>query len=100
MSSAIPGGDRCPWCTKKVYFAERTVFDGLNYHAPCLRNKEKQEKETKMTFSISEQIFCNPEGGERVVDPSVVQEVITCGKCGHKNFGRGGFCIKCRTQVV
>jgi len=92
------GDDRCPWCTKRVYFAERTVFDGKNYHVSCLRQREKKENETKMTFSISEKIFCNPEG-ERKVDPGISQELVLCSKCGHSNFGKGGFCIKCRAAV-
>lgn len=43
-------------------------------------------------------MFTNPEGGVRNAEP-VVQDVVLCGKCGHSNFGKGGFCIKCRAAI-
>lgn len=32
-----PGNDRCPRCNDRVYYAEKVVANGINWHKRCLR---------------------------------------------------------------
>ncbi|GAM22216.1 hypothetical protein SAMD00019534_053910, partial [Acytostelium subglobosum LB1] len=52
----------CPYCNKRVYFAERQFYKGKDYHMIChgLLVKEELAAAPKV-FAIHEQIFCNPE---------------------------------------
>ncbi|KAM9977844.1 hypothetical protein ACTFIR_011720 [Dictyostelium discoideum] len=52
----------CPSCQKPVYFAERQLYQGKDYHQICYNILIKQENASRpKTFAIHEQIFCNVE---------------------------------------
>ncbi|EGC36627.1 hypothetical protein DICPUDRAFT_77737 [Dictyostelium purpureum] len=52
----------CPYCNKKVYFAERQFYKNQDYHQIChgLLIREEQAKAPKV-FAIHEIIHCNPD---------------------------------------
>eukprot|EP01098_Paradermamoeba_levis_P008340 TRINITY_DN3464_c0_g1_i1.p2 TRINITY_DN3464_c0_g1~~TRINITY_DN3464_c0_g1_i1.p2 ORF type:complete len:124 (+),score=49.59 TRINITY_DN3464_c0_g1_i1:141-512(+) len=62
---------------KRVYFAERQLYKGADYHSSCVYAAEKEDN-SKPTFGLSEAIFCNPN------DPKKAPGTLgyyTCPKC-------------------
>ncbi len=39
----MSANSKCPQCGKTVYFAERSTFEGKDYHSICLIQRQKQE---------------------------------------------------------
>lgn len=44
---------KCPWCNKTVYFAERQMYNGKEYHQMCVwaLTKEEEKKRGQPLFS-------------------------------------------------
>ncbi|KAN0006685.1 hypothetical protein ACTFIU_003401 [Dictyostelium citrinum] len=60
----------CPSCQKPVYFAERQLYQGKEYHQICYNILIKQENSSRpKTFAIHEQIFCNVEENSKYKYP-------------------------------
>jgi len=53
---------KCPHCNKTVYFAERQMYNGREYHQTCVwtLTKEEEKKRGQPLFSVSEAMFANP----------------------------------------
>eukprot|EP01113_Clastostelium_recurvatum_P003788 TRINITY_DN1166_c0_g1_i2.p1 TRINITY_DN1166_c0_g1~~TRINITY_DN1166_c0_g1_i2.p1 ORF type:complete len:116 (-),score=26.09 TRINITY_DN1166_c0_g1_i2:84-431(-) len=112
------GNTHCPFCSKRVYFAERHFAEGKDWHISCYKQKEKEEQaRSPRVFSISEQMFCNPtdmpthtgssmpaekdsERGPLYAPPprKPMATEASCGGCGAKVAGMK-FCSGCGTKV-
>ncbi|KYR00239.1 hypothetical protein DLAC_03398 [Tieghemostelium lacteum] len=94
----------CPYCNKKVFFAERQFYKGKDYHMIChgLLIKEEQKSAPKV-FAIHEQIFCNPEENSKHSYPLASKEPVrptNCYSCKTPVKPDANFCVKCGTKVV
>lgn len=67
-----PGNDRCPRCNDRVYYAEKVVANGINWHKRCLRCAVCGK--TLDSTNLNEH-----------------DEEIYCKACYGKNFGPKGF---------
>jgi len=70
-----PGNDRCPRCNDRVYYAEKVVANGINWHKRCLRCAKCGKSLDSTTLNEhEEEIYCK----------------ACYGKCfGPKGFGYG-----------
>jgi len=104
----LPKTNKCPRCGKSVYFAEKQLYKGVDYHNTCVWQLTKEEDAARGTpvFSLAEQIHCNPEdkkpwaGGYDGGQSGLPQGAAplagkACTGCGNHLEGAAKFCGGC-----
>eukprot|EP01102_Stenamoeba_stenopodia_P013164 TRINITY_DN4231_c0_g1_i1.p1 TRINITY_DN4231_c0_g1~~TRINITY_DN4231_c0_g1_i1.p1 ORF type:complete len:111 (-),score=20.90 TRINITY_DN4231_c0_g1_i1:58-390(-) len=88
---------KCPKCGKSVYFAERQLFEGVDYHSSCVWQiaKEREASRGPPVFALHEQIFCNPNDPK----PWTGSGQPPAGHTGGGAAGGGAFCTGCGTAA-
>jgi len=112
----LPKAPKCPKCGKSVYFAEKQLYQGQDYHNQCVWALTKEQEAVRGTpvFSIAEQIHCNPDdkkpwaggydGGQSGIPvasggsaPKVGGKF--CPNCGVKLDDAAKFCAGCGNKL-
>eukprot|EP01097_Dermamoeba_algensis_P003722 TRINITY_DN2549_c0_g1_i1.p2 TRINITY_DN2549_c0_g1~~TRINITY_DN2549_c0_g1_i1.p2 ORF type:complete len:136 (+),score=46.45 TRINITY_DN2549_c0_g1_i1:135-542(+) len=86
----------CPRCGKRVYFAERQLYKGNDYHTTCVYAAEKEDT-TKPVFGLSEKIFTNPNDPKNLKDSGL--GYFTCTKCTYGVGIKNKACPHCGEPV-
>eukprot|EP01101_Sappina_pedata_P000730 TRINITY_DN10921_c0_g1_i1.p1 TRINITY_DN10921_c0_g1~~TRINITY_DN10921_c0_g1_i1.p1 ORF type:complete len:106 (+),score=37.54 TRINITY_DN10921_c0_g1_i1:90-407(+) len=102
---------KCPRCGKSVYFAERQLYKGVDYHQTCVWALTKEEEANRGTpvFSVAEQMHCNPDdkkpwkggydggqSGSGYVNPN--KNSVDC-NCGAALPAGSKFCSSCGNKL-
>eukprot|EP00013_Stygamoeba_regulata_P020235 CAMPEP_0177651242 /NCGR_PEP_ID=MMETSP0447-20121125/12426_1 /TAXON_ID=0 /ORGANISM="Stygamoeba regulata, Strain BSH-02190019" /LENGTH=103 /DNA_ID=CAMNT_0019154275 /DNA_START=55 /DNA_END=367 /DNA_ORIENTATION=- len=75
---------KCPRCGKTVYFAERQMNDGKEYHGNCLMAHLKEQKEAGKARPFQKTGAENPANfvpADVALDPSNPTKTCDDGKC-------------------
>eukprot|EP00727_Mastigamoeba_balamuthi_P009035 m51a1_g4754 hypothetical protein (101) ;mRNA; f:416016-416765 len=95
----------CPWCNQKVYFAERQVAEGKDYHGACLQKKKAQDKPKLLGVYPGEDPSrvagqMRAPGGIDIQPPKPAAQKGTCPQCEKPNPPTAKFCAECGGQLV
>eukprot|EP01132_Coremiostelium_polycephalum_P006821 gene6821-8460_t len=95
--------EKCEFCKKTVYAAEKKTDDGKIFHNLCHGQyiAKKQATDPKV-FAIHEQLFCNPQENDKYEYPMKPKEEYlqkhfhhTCPGCSVKVSEGANFCTGC-----
>eukprot|EP00029_Vermamoeba_vermiformis_P010208 TRINITY_DN5317_c0_g1_i1.p1 TRINITY_DN5317_c0_g1~~TRINITY_DN5317_c0_g1_i1.p1 ORF type:complete len:110 (-),score=11.91 TRINITY_DN5317_c0_g1_i1:30-338(-) len=101
----MSANSKCPQCGKTVYFAERSTFEGQDYHSICLIQRQKQESSihNKGFYGLTPQdpsvVHVGGHASPRQQQPAQSSGTPRfCSNCGAGRAADAKFCPGCGTK--